>query len=241
MNVHLSPLRFRACLKRGTIRLYSRAHPSINQLLSLRRYLIVVLLLATTVACSDTPTESHSQHGTVLVAMCVPAGANVSCTATFQNDSQPRDVTSSAMWLVSDPTIGSFTTPGVFVPTKTGKVALWARCDSVESLKSSFLVAPAVSPARLYVLSGVVKDDATATPIVGATVQIVSGFAQGEQATTNDNGAYFIDGILTGEVFSVGASKPGYVSSTKSYRVDSPVGPGGGNPPFLDFLLQSQP
>jgi Carboxypeptidase regulatory-like domain len=228
-------------LSRGTIRVISSLpalrsghHGSIGQ-----NVLLVGLLLGAA-ACAKTPTETHSPLGTFLEATCVPAGDDVSCTAILSGDGPTRDVTAVATWLASDPAIGRFVSPGLFTPTEPGRVELWARYGAWESLKSSFLVNPGGSPQRLYFLSGLVTDDATMAPIVGATVQILDGFARGAETTTNEYGAYEIDGILTGEVFTIAASKSGYESSTKSYRVDSPIGPGGGNPPFLDFSLHRQ-
>jgi len=68
-------------------------------------------------------------------------------------------------------------------------------------------------------------------------VRILDGYAAGKSAITNENGAYRIEPLLPGETFTATASKEGYQSVTTTYRVDSPIGPAGLNPPFLDFKL----
>ena len=203
----------------------------------LRLAVSAVFLMAALAGCKDSPTDVHSNPPT-LHAACVPLGAQVSCTATFFDGNRLRDVTSQATWLVSDPALGSFTT-GVFTPRQRGEVVLSVRYQEfVDSLESRFLVDPAQTARRVYFLSGVVKDESSGAVLAGATVEILDGYARGARSVTNEFGAYQINGILTEETFRVRASLPGYAPSTVSYRVDPPIGPAGGNPPFLDFRLR---
>ena len=205
----------------------------------LRLAVSAVFLMAALAGCKDSPTDIHSNPPS-LHAACVPLGAQVSCTATFFDGNRLRDVTSQATWLVSNPALGSFTT-GVFTPRQRGEVVLSVRyLEFVDRLESRFLVDPAQPARGVYFLSGVVKDESSGAVLAGATVEILDGYARGARSVTNEFGAYQINGILTEETFRVRASLPGYAPSTVSYRVDPPIGPAGGNPPFLDFRLRKQ-
>ena len=161
---------------------------------------------------------------------CHPTGANVSCTATFFGPVQ--DVTAVAEWLVSNVTVGQFTSPGLFVPRRAGKVELWALWNGYQSNKYTYVVGPGTVPRELAFLSGSVTDSTpTGARIVGATVQILDGFATGSQATTNENGAYTIHGILPNEVIHVMASRSGYAPLTETFVPDNGL-------PVLNFALQ---
>jgi len=206
----------------------------------LRLAVSAVFLLAALAGCKDSPTEIDHRSPPALHAACVPLGASVSCTATFFDGDRLRDVTSQATWLVSNPALGSFTT-GIFTPRQRGEVVLSVRYQEfADPLESRFLVDPAQPARRVYFLSGVVKDESSGAVLAGATVEILDGYARGARSVTNEFGAYQINGILTEETFQVRASLPGYTPSTISYRVDPPIGPAGGNPPFLDFRLRKQ-
>ncbi|MEA2692200.1 MAG: CarboxypepD reg-like domain [Acidobacteriota bacterium] len=208
--------------------------------LSLRRVGATVCLLAVTAGCRNSPSEPERLRQPSLTVTCLPAGVRVSCTASYlPSVGSLRDVTSQSTWRASDPTLGSFLQPGIFTPARRGEVELSARYNGLEDrVVSKFLVDPRQTGTRLYFLSGMVRDDVSNEDLAGATVEILNGYARGAQSLTNRFGAYQFDTILTGETFSVRASKTGYVPSTLTYRVDSPVGPAGGNPPFLDFRLR---
>jgi hypothetical protein len=204
----------------------------------LRRAATEVFLMATLAGCKDSPTEIEHRGPAFLHALCVPLGESIACTATFFDGNRTRDVTSQAAWRVSDPALGSFAS-GIFTPRQRGEVVLSVRyLEFVDPLESRFLVAPAQPARRVYFLSGVVKDESSGAVLAGATVEILDGYTRGTGSVTNELGAYQIDGILTEETFRVRASLPGYAPSTLSYRVDPPIGPAGGNPPFLDFRLR---
>jgi hypothetical protein len=207
---------------------------------SFRRAATGVFIVAALAGCKDSPTEIH-RNPPSLHAACVPLGARVSCTVTFFDNAGLRDVTSQATWLVSDPALGSFNTSGIFTPRQRGEVRLSVRYQEfVDPLESRFLVDPAQTARRVYFLAGIVKDESSGAVLAGATVEILDGYARGARSVTNEFGSYRIDGILTEEAFRARASLPGYTPSTLSYRVDSPIGPAGGNPPFLDFRLRKQ-
>ncbi|HEY3571084.1 MAG TPA: carboxypeptidase-like regulatory domain-containing protein [Thermoanaerobaculia bacterium] len=205
------------------------------------RAFFMALLLVPLLGCDHSPTEPAHQLSPSLHVACLPDGSRVSCKATLSgvpDGASTRDVTSQATWMASDPSLGSFLQPGVFTPRRRGEVEISASYQTWTSdVTSQFLVDPAQPAQRLYFLSGVVRDDSSNAEIPGATVEILDGYARGATSVTNESGAYHFDKILTGETFHIRVSKPGYSPVTLSYRVDSPIGPAGGNPPFLDFRL----
>jgi len=206
------------------------------------RVVAVVMLVAVAAGCNETPSEPDRGTPPTLIMACVPLDARVSCTATlfYAPVTGTTNVTSKATWLVSDPFLGGFLEPGIFTPTRHGEVELSVRYEAWTAVVTSwFLVDPFQPAQRLYFVSGIVRDDATNATLSGATVEILDGYARGSQAITNEFGHYRIDRILTGETFSARASRAGYAPSTLTYRVDSPIGPAGGNPPFLDFRLRA--
>ncbi len=207
----------------------------------LRLAVSAIFLPAALAGCKHSPTEIEHGSPSSLHAACVPLGARVACTATFFDGNRTRDVTSQATWLVSDPALGSFLEPGVFTPRQRGEAGLSVRYQGqADPLESRFLVDPAQTARRVYFLSGLVKDESSGAVLAGTTVEILDGYARGARSVANEFGHYQINGILTEETFRVRASLPGYTPSTLSYRVDSPIGPAGGNPPFLDFRLRKQ-
>ena len=206
---------------------------------------VLVCLLAT-IACRDRnhePTLEQRRHP-ALVVSCVPAGVNVSCAAyvtdtpTFGTSTY---VTSLAVWIASDSSVGGFVAPGSFAPTRRGEVGLTARYHELEEPSPHwFLVDPSSEARWLYELWGHVTDRETGVRLPGAEVRVLDGHARGAHATTNSNGYYVIEKILVGETFSAQASKDGYESLTQTYRVDPPVVPAGSpsNPNYLEFRLQ---
>ena len=185
-----------------------------------------VLLIS---ACNS-PTEPT--HGMPLLSVgCGPSGATVVCRADAYNIGNvvSGTVTAGATWLSSGAS-GSFPQPGVFVPTSSGEVTIWARYEWAESAPSMFLVDPNAPARRLSFVGGNVTDAATNQVLAGATVRVLDGYAAGKTSTTNSLGYYSIKPILTGETFTIEASKEGYVPVTLTYRVDTH--------PFFDIKLQ---
>jgi carboxypeptidase family protein len=204
------------------------------------RVVAVAVLVAVGAGCGEETPTSVDRRSPELHVSCLPINALVTCTATLSGvpgAGSNRDVTSKATWLVSDPSVGEFLEPGTLTPKRRGEVEISARFEAVTTRVSSwFLIDPLQPAQRLYFLSGIVRDDASNTPLAGAAVEILDGYARGSRSVTNQFGHYQIDRILTGEAFSAKASAPGYAPLTRSYRVDSPIGPPG-NSPFLDFRL----
>jgi hypothetical protein len=214
--------------------------------LSLRVLFPIVLLTSLAAvlgACGDSPTDVHSSPPS-LNMFCLPAGTQVSCTASFFSggtSGRQADVTADTDWLVADPAIGVFVRPGIFSPSRRGEAVISARYRGVETrYQFRFLVDPVTTARFLEALSGQISDDLTGAPIAGATVEILSGYAQGARATTNEGGFYLVPTLLAGETFTARATSPGYAEATASYRVDpSVVLPGDpNNPNFLTFRLR---
>jgi hypothetical protein len=206
--------------------------------------LFLLSLAALLGACGgDSPTDVHSSPAS-LSMLCLPAGTQVSCTASFFSggtSGRQADVTADTDWLVADPAVGVFVRPGIFSPSRRGEAVISARYRGIETrYQFRFLVDPATTPRYLEALSGQISDDLTGAPIAGATVEILSGYAQGARAITNDGGFYLIPNLLAGETFPARASSPGYAEATASSRVDpSVVLPGDpNNPNFLTFRLR---
>ncbi|MGE5236575.1 MAG: carboxypeptidase-like regulatory domain-containing protein [Acidobacteriota bacterium] len=208
-----------------------------------RVHLGVVACLAVIGGCKDLPTEPDRRNPS-LTMVCMPTGISVSCAATLHDvpsRGSVRDVTTEATWQVSDPSLGGFVRPGLFMPTSHGEAGVSARYEQWEAAVTDwFLVGPDRPAQWLYWLAGYVRDAAMDEAIAGAEVHILDGYAHDARALTNQYGYYQIDKILTGEAFTVTVSKDGYAPLTQSYRVDPPVGPGG-NSPFLDFRLARLP
>jgi len=206
-----------------------------------RKALVLLACATAAVACRENnePSLEQRRHP-VLVMTCQPAGAKVACTARVTDTPSwgtDLEVTSLAVWIASDTSVGRFVAPGVFAPDRRGEVGLSVRYREMEVYDPAwFLVDPAVEARWLYWLWGPVTDDASGVKLAGADVLILDGYARGAHCMTNENGYYRIDKLLTGETFTARASKDGYESLTKSYRVDPPVGLDS-NPNYLEFRL----
>jgi hypothetical protein len=207
----------------------------------MRRDLLVITCLFVAIACSDSSNEITHTISRALGVSCAPSGQRVACRAFLSDPERiSREVTSEATWLVSGPVVGTFVEPGLFVPTSSADVGLWARFEELSSSQSWFFVNPPEDARVLYFLNGVVRDETTNSGIEGAEVRILDGHSAGAQATTNSVGVYNFGffTILTGEVFTIRASRQGYEASTTTHRVDFPQS--SANPPYLDFVLRRQ-
>lgn len=167
-------------------------------------------------ACNESPTEPNAD----LLVVCNPSGVTVTCRAT-----NPADVTKEVTWFSSGAT-GMFAEPGFFVPSSGGEVEIWARLDDAESTtRSAFLVDPAGDARRLAAVSGDIYDDDTNQKIAGVTVRIVEGYGAGRSAISDRRGRYTLERVLTGETFTVEASRIEYEPARASFRVDPPRNP----------------
>jgi hypothetical protein len=205
------------------------------------RSLTLTLILLVAVACKDSSNEITHTQSRQLGVSCSPVEAAVRCRA-FLSDPRPdgvsREVTSEATWLLAGPVVGTFTEPGLFVPTSSADVGLWARFEELSSNQEWFFVNPPHEARVLYFLNGVVRDEIANVGIEGAEVRLLDGHSAGLRAITNSVGVYNFGffSILTGEVFTIRASKQGFEPSTKTHQVDFPSNPD--HPPNLDFVLR---
>ena len=82
-----------------------------------------------------------------------------------------------------------------------------------------------------YVLRGFVRDSASGTPLVFATVEVVSGPYAGQKATTFTDGSYLLQ---VRDTLAIRASKPGYAAQAATVTVSGPN-------VYKDFALTSAP
>jgi len=153
-------------------------------------------------------------------------------------------VTIQSAWFSSDPTMGTFTAPGRFTPSRRGQVSLWATYDypgsgagkvKLTSDPTSVVVDPSGTALVLTYLFGGVQDADTNAALVGVEVRILDGFAQGQSSTTNANGYYWINGVPFNQIFTITASGAGYQPLTLTYHIAVP------NPATLEFRLHRLP
>ena len=144
-------------------------------------------------------------------ARCQPAGPAVTCQAMHLN--QNRDLTASATWTAQPAGLGTFTAPGVFVPTARGEVTIRFEYQGrVSSNPPIFLVDPAETARELRTWSFWTREVDGTTPIGGVTISVINGYRAGSSCTTL-NSVCTIERMLTGEDFDASASKPGYVTT----------------------------
>lgn len=208
----------------------------------LRSFCILVFIFSL-IACENSTLTTPNRGIPRIASSCVPSGPNISCQGILYdvpNFGDTRDVTSEATWLVSDSSMGIFSSPGYFKPMKHGEVAVWMRFqqfEDEEDAHSWFLVDPGSEARRLYFMAGNVVDAMTGAGIQGAEVRILTGHSKNAHAITNQTGYYDITRILTEQQFSVKASASGYQSLTLTFQVHSPIGTSIEGP-FLNFELR---
>jgi len=215
----------------------------------LGRVVVAVVLMAILAGCDkESPTDPiHPDPLPELLFFCLPLDVRLTCTAIATNvpGRGQVDVTKTAMYVVSDPSVGDFLEPGIFTPKRRGEVELSARFEALTPrFTPEFLVDPSQPPRSFSSLSGKVFDAATGKELPGARVEILGGYAQGSTAVANEYGFYLIEKVLTEETFSIRASLPGYAPSTVNYRVDpstyraDPSDTTPRNPSYLELKLR---
>jgi Carboxypeptidase regulatory-like domain len=191
---------------------------------------VTALALASLVllpACGGSPTEPRAQ----VLVVCNPSGITVTCRATGGNGA---DITNQVAWFSSGAN-GMFADPGFFVPGATGEVEIWARLDDLEAeRRSAFLVSPNAPARPLTFVSGDVYDEDTNQKIAGVTIQVVEGYGVGKTTTSDRSGHYVLERVMTGEPFTLEASRIEYEPVRVSFRIDPP-----GNP-FLDIRMKKR-
>jgi hypothetical protein len=214
----------------------------------LSRLTAAVVLAAVLAGCDKSPTDpDHPPPAPDLLFFCLPLDVRLACTAIANNvpGRGQVDVTQTAEYLVSDPSVGGFLEPGIFTPSRRGEVELSVRQGALTPrFTPRFLVDPLQPPRSIEALAGKVRDAETGRELPGARVEILDGYAQGSTSVTNEFGFYEIEKVLTEETFSVRASLSGYAPSTVNYRVDpstariDPSDTRPRNPPYLEIRLR---
>lgn len=165
-----------------------------------------------------------------LLVFCRTNGALVDCTATLYdvpNFGSSRDVTQTAVWIVSDPTIAHID-GGRLSPRLRGEVNITARFERWSPfIDNWFLVDPSAPAQRLYFVSGIVSNARTGNRLAGATVTVIAGYNASLSEATNQFGFFRIDRLLVHDSVTLRATREGYVSAEVTSCVTSPV-----NPPF---------
>jgi Carboxypeptidase regulatory-like domain len=195
------------------------------------------------VACDKhSPTEPTGNPTPHLQINCEPVGSEISCVARVTG--MDNAVTIQSAWFSSDPTVGTFTAPGRFTPSRRGQVSLWATYDypgigtgkvQLTSEPTSVVVDPSGTALVLTYLFGGVLDADTNAALAGVEVRILDGYAQDRSATTNAYGYYRIDGVPFNQIFTITASDAGYQPLTLTYHIAVP------NPATLEFRLHRLP
>lgn len=201
--------------------------------LSLLSFLVLL------VACDKhSPTEPTGGFTPHLQISCEPVGNEISCVALVTG--MDNAVTSQSAWFSSDPTVGTFTAPGRFAPSRRGQVSLWATYDypgtgigrvQLTSEPTSVVADPSGAALVLTFLFGGVLDADTSAALAGVEVRILDGYAQGRSATTNASGYYKVDAVPFNQTFTIVAAEAGYQPLTLTYRIALP------NPGTLEFRL----
>ena len=208
-----------------------------------------VLFVASGSACGGPTSPCIDQYGRGnnhpirIIQTCRPVGPNVQCTAApgyelYAYCPQPLP---PLVWTSSNSSVATVSTDGFVQVLARGEVDITVAAvtsDYPSPQTWSALVDPGQPPQVLYFLSGNIREnDGSDTRIPGATVEILDGYNAGRtSAPSNQFGYYRIDRVMTNVMFTVRASKVGYVPSTTTHLVGGPTGPGGGRP-FLDFRL----
>jgi hypothetical protein len=197
-------------------------------------------------ACGESTTWPGNDSGRRLSwqAECRAQGADVACVL---RDTTMRDQTANAVWTVEGPAIVA--APGQVRTTGRGEIVV--RGGYVDYRDGPWQVRPVgrflVDPQRtarpFLHLGGRILDTATSQPVGGAQVTILDGYDGGRSDTTQTNGHYLIEPVVTGEDFTVRVEKAGYETLATRYRVDdrAPVIDAPGNPPRLDLRLTRLP
>lgn len=154
------------------------------------------IFLALAVSCSGPtgPTCDPLGRGPVasLFQACFAVGTNLQCQATRQESSYcagpARDVTTSAVWTTSDPSVGVFNSPGQMTTIGTGLVEINATYENLKTDPIAFTVAPIGTPERMLELS-VIAFDESGRRVPGVDVQIAADRGAGQACQTNATGS----------------------------------------------------
>jgi hypothetical protein len=191
----------------------------------MQRCLLIALLAALYSSCSS-PTEPSSggRRSPVLSLSCNPLDHLVLCAANLFN-ARDGNVTQSATWSVSDPTVARVER-GIVTPLRAGDVDIEAEYEHYRPLFiTSFRVDPAAPAQRLYFVSGNAFHGQTQNGVPDVRVTIIDGDGAGASTLTGAGGQYRFDRLLVGATIRMRAEKVGFTSAETTICVPSPVGP----------------
>jgi hypothetical protein len=193
-----------------------------------------------TSACIDK--EGRGNNAPMAITLtCTPVGSNAQCTAQpwYGFYAYCPEPLPPLVWTSSNSSVATVAPNGYVTVLARGEVDITvaAMTGYLAPQTWSALVDPRQPPQLLYFLSGIIREnDGSDTRIPGATVEILDGYNAGRgSAPSNQFGAYRIDRLLINVMFTVRASKAGYVPSTTTYVLGGPNSVTGS--PFLDFRL----
>ena len=169
-----------------------------------------------TSACDD-PRAIHD-FNTVLVT-CTPAGSDAKCTATAEKFSsyvcgtRTLDVTDSAVFSSSDPSIAKFDAPGAargyLTAVGTGNVTITADYRSLDLLSTPYMfLSPGIPSENLVDLFVSVRNAVTLAKIPGAAVTVTPDKGLPQTGETNQGGAFRL--WLRHGIYIISATAPGF-------------------------------
>ena len=174
---------------------------------------VVGATLATFAACAGN-TNSNPAAPTPaagLFEVRVTSGAmtdttiQLTATARFV-DGSSRDVTSSATWISSDPSMATVSSAGLVTAVGNGPVDVRASYQGV----TGALTLQVGRPIKRFGVSGVVREVGGASSgLGGVRLEIMRGPGAGTIATSDAAGSFRLAGVMG--MVDITASKPGYI------------------------------
>jgi len=174
---------------------------------------VVSATLATFAACAGNTNGNPAAPGPVpgLFELRVTSGAmtdaTIQLTATGRFvDGSSRDVTSSATWISSDPTLATVSSTGLVTAVGNGPVEVRATYQGVTGV----LTLQVGRPIQRFGVSGIVREVGEASGgLGGVRLEIMRGPGAGTVATSDASGSYRLAGVMG--MVDITASKPGYI------------------------------
>lgn len=207
-------------------------------------------------ACSNSPTAPQRTGVPSLNINCEHFGADpLVCTAPvscglYPCPNVPSDVTQSAEWIASDPSILQVVGPGLIRAGGVGDAFVKIRWNNLESSMRPISVFRGLPPLPTFEIFGTVYQEGQ-TPFVGAingaVVEVLDGVVAGRQVTTGvppplppgylgpfgGPGYYRVVAVPPG-TYDIRITKAGFASQTRFVTVSGNGGPN------ADFALRPQ-
>jgi hypothetical protein len=146
-----------------------------------------ILLVAVVSGCSSplAPGECRNGHDSIgrgptvlLLGECTPVGSDLKCHMDRYEGGYcagpRRDVTTTARWISTDSSVGTFTSPGVFQPRSRGATAIYAEFEDLHSMQSfAYLFQPGMAAQQIGSVDVSVWQTTTGGVLPGATVEFI--------------------------------------------------------------------